>query len=207
MKTPSRQHSASFRSVRRISLLAGGVLLFAVMLLTQTGFATAVRAKAFEESEVKAVFLFNLTKFIVWPHEIKESPQAEFAIAILGTDPFGSHLDKVIASESVKGRKIRIRRYQNRQEVQWQEIDLLFVGREAVGDLAYLRTAARDSGVLTVGDVGGFCQAGGMVNLLTVENRIRIEVNVEETRKSDFLVSAQMLKLAGIVATRTEEDQ
>ncbi|EKD37863.1 MAG: hypothetical protein ACD_75C00965G0002 [uncultured bacterium] len=207
MKTPSRQQSASFRRVRRISVLAGGGLLFFAMLLTQTGFATAVRAKAFEESEVKAVFLFNLTKFIVWPYEIKESPQAEFAIAILGTDPFGSHLDKVIASESVKGRKIRIRRYQNRQEVQWQEIDLLFIGREAVGDLADLRVAARDSGVLTVGDVGGFCQAGGMVNLLTVENRIRIEVNVEETRKSDFLVSAQMLKLAGIVATGTEEDR
>lgn len=207
MKTPSRQHSASFRRARRITVLVGVVLLFFVILLVQTGFATAVRAKAFEESEVKAVFLFNLTKFIVWPNEINDGPQTEFAIAILGTDPFGNHLDKVITSESVKGRKIRIRRYQNRQEVQWQEIALLFIGREMVGDLADLRIAARASGVLTVGDVGGFCQAGGMVNLLTVENRIKIEVNIEETRKSDFLVSAQMLKLAGIVTTGKEEDQ
>lgn len=207
MKTPSRQQSASFRRVRRICVLVGVVLLFVVIPPAHAGFATAARAKAFEESEVKAVFLFNLTKFIVWPNEPNDGPQGEFAIAILGTDPFGSHLDRVITNESVKGRKITIRRYQNRQEVHWREIALLFIGREMVGDMADLRVAARASGVLTVGDIGGFCQAGGMVNLLTVENRIKIEVNVEEARRSDFLVSAQMLKLAGIVTTGTEEDR
>jgi hypothetical protein len=91
--------------------------------------------------------------------------------------------------------------------VQWREIDILFIGREMIDALPDLRVAARNSGVLTVGDFGGFCQAGGMVNLLNVDNRIKIEVNIEETRRSDFVVSAQVLKLAAIVTTGTEDDR
>lgn len=207
MKGSSPQHSVSFRRLRRIFVLVGAISLFFVMGLIPAGFSTAVQAKAFEESEVKAVFLYNLTKFIVWPKEVSEGPPAEFAIAILGNDPFGNHLDKVIMSETVKGRKIAVRRYHEKDEVQWREIDILFIGREMVDALPDLRASARDSGVLTVGDFNGFCQAGGMVNLRNVDNRIKIEVNIEEARRSDFVVSAQVLKLASIVATQTEDDQ
>lgn len=206
MKALSRPHSASFRRLRRSYVLVVAISLFFVMGLNQAGFSTAVQAKAFEESEVKAVFLYNLTKFIVWPKEVNDGPQAEFAIAILGIDPFGNHLNKVIMSETVKGRKIAVRRYHGKDEVQWREIDILFIGREMVDALPDLRASARDSGVLTVGDFNGFCQAGGMVNLLNVDNRIKIEVNIEETRRSDFVVSAQVLKLAAIVTTQTEDE-
>jgi len=207
MKVTSRQQSIFFKGVRRIFILAASGLIFNIIFMAQTGKSIAASATAFEESEVKSVFLFNLTKFIVWPAETEGGAQAEFSIAILGMDPFGRHLDKVIMSETVKGRKIRIRRYRNMEEVQWQEIDLLFIGNEMLDDLPYLSIAARDHGVLTVGGVTGFCRAGGMVNLLTVDNRIKIEVNIAETKRSDFLVSAQMLKLARIVKTGTEDDQ
>lgn len=203
----SQQHSPSLQGLRGIAVLVGVFFCFFVIVLTSAALSTAAHAKAFEEGEVKAVFLYNLTKFIIWPDEVSGGPQEEFAIAILGKDPFGDHLVKVITSETVRGRKISVRRYHKKDEVQWQEIDMIFIGREMAGALADLRGAARDSGVLTVGDFGGFCQAGGMVNLVNVDNRIKIEVNIEETRQSDFVVSAQVLKLAAIVTTRKEDDR
>lgn len=181
-----------------------GVVLY---VLVRLAFPSAVvGAQVFHESEVKAVFLFNLTKFIVWPGEVDDGAKEQFSIAILGTDPFGRHLDRVVLSETVKGRRIGIRHYHKQEEVQWQEIDLLFIGRELLGNLPDLRLAARRSGVLTVGDTTGFCHNGGMVNLLTAGNRVKIEVNLEEAKKSDFAISSQLLKLAGIVTAGTEGD-
>lgn len=184
--------------LRRI-ILAGGVIG-----LLLAAFLPAVRAQVFAEGEVKAVFLFNLTKFIVWPAEVDDGAKTQFSIAILGTDPFGRHLDRVILNETFKGRRIAIRYYQKQQEVDWQEIDLLFIGAEMLGNLSDIRLAARRSGVLTVGDTTGFCRAGGMVNLLTVDNRVKIEINLAEAKNSDFAVSSQLLKLAGIVTTEAE---
>jgi len=185
----------------------GLILVGCVVFFLLAAFLPAVGAQVFAESEVKSVFLFNLTKFIVWPDEIDDGAKTQFSIAILGTDPFGGRLEQVILSETVKGRRIGIRHYQKQEEVQWQEIDLLFIGEEMLGNLADIRLAARRSGVLTVGDTSGFCHAGGMVNLLTAGNRVKIEINLAEAKKSDFAVSSQLLKLAGIVTAGTEGEQ
>lgn len=184
----------------RVFIFAGVVVCF-----LQVALLPAVRAaEIFAESEVKSVFLFNLTKFVEWPEQIDEKEKKQFSIAILGNDPFGRHLDEVMKDETVRGEKIAIRRYRKQEEVHWQDIDLLFVGGELLGDLAKLRHAAHRFGVLTVSDVAGFCHAGGMVNLLTAGSRVRLEVNLEEAKKSDFQISSHVLKLADIVTTGME---
>jgi hypothetical protein len=53
--------------------------------------------------------------------------------------------------------------------------------------------------MLSVSDVEGFGQRGGMVNLLTTGRKIRIEVNMDEARRNGFDISAKLLRLARIV--------
>ncbi|MGH7821749.1 MAG: YfiR family protein, partial [Candidatus Binatia bacterium] len=53
--------------------------------------------------------------------------------------------------------------------------------------------------VLTVGDREGFADRGGMINFRLSENRIRLDINVEATRRAGLRVSSQLLKLARIV--------
>lgn len=193
---------------RLASLFRRALLLqtAAVGLLLST-FLPALGTHIFAESEVKAVFLFNLTKFIVWPEEIEGGPKAKFSIAILGPDPFDRHLDQVIRGETVKGRNITIHHYRNEQEIPWQETDLVFISENMLGSLADIRVAARRAGVLTVGDTAGFCRAGGMVNMPTVDSRVKIEINLGEAKESGFVVSSHLLRLAAIVTTAAEGEQ
>ena len=207
MNSTFRHKSKFLLCFCRNAILVGIVAAILIVFSAGSGVLAMGGNKVFEEGEVKAVFLYNLTKFVVWPEEIKDGEKPGFSIAIIGSDPFGSHLDEVISSETVKGRKITLRRYRDVQEVPWQNIDLLYIGSEMAAYLPELTTAARHFKVLTVGDFVGFCQAGGMVNLLTIDNRIKIEVNIEETRKSEFLVSAKVLNLARIITTTMESDQ
>jgi hypothetical protein len=182
-------------------------MLFLLGLFVPEVHAEKGMAKAFEESQVKAVFLFNLTKFIVWPDGgRRRGDKVDFVIGIIGEDPFEGHLEKVFQNETFKGRHIVIRRYNSQEHLAWPELDLVFIGAEFNRWVPEFRRQARAFGVLTVGDVEGFCLAGGMINLLTIDDRVRIEVNVEETRMSDLAVSAQVLKLARIVATFSGDD-
>jgi hypothetical protein len=52
---------------------------------------------------------------------------------------------------------------------------------------------------LTVSDIGGFAQAGGMIGLVEADQRIRFDINLATTHQANLKLSSQLLKLATIV--------
>ena len=53
--------------------------------------------------------------------------------------------------------------------------------------------------MLTVSDMERFAHRGGIITLLTIQDRIRFEINVEAARRSGVKISSKLLKLANIV--------
>jgi len=56
----------------------------------------------------------------------------------------------------------------------------------------------RNRPVLTVGEVEGFAEQGGIVNLLADQNRITMEINRATAGESRLSISSQLLKLAKV---------
>jgi len=50
--------------------------------------------------------------------------------------------------------------------------------------------------VLTVSDIDGFVEAGGNISLVTVDDRIRFDINRTTVASQQLRLSAQLLKLA-----------
>jgi hypothetical protein len=55
------------------------------------------------------------------------------------------------------------------------------------------------AGVLTVGDTEGFTEAGGMINLTIVDQRVHFEINPDAARRAGMKISSKLLSLAKIV--------
>jgi hypothetical protein len=89
-------------------LLLGLILIIA--LFPERAFSEVSR-----EYKIKAVFLYNFTKFVEWPAESFNSDSAPFTIGILGIDPFGAALD-LLADQSVRGRKIILKKIKRADE-------------------------------------------------------------------------------------------
>ena len=53
--------------------------------------------------------------------------------------------------------------------------------------------------VLTVGDMDGFSQAGGIINFISVDSKIHFEINVDAAQSVGVKISSQLLKLARII--------
>ncbi len=148
------------------------------------------------ESQVKAVFLLNFTRFIEWPSTAFESPDSPFAICILGEDPFGSTLDQVVSGEVVNGRRVVVQRIKRVPEP--RTCHVLFWNKTEKDISRTL--AAVGPGVLTVSDGDGFLRAGGMIGFVIDNRRVRFDINQRVAEHARLKLSSRLLRVARVVA-------
>lgn len=53
--------------------------------------------------------------------------------------------------------------------------------------------------VLTVADMPGFARAGGILDLTTIDDRLRFDVNTTAAERAGLKLSAKLLRLAATV--------
>src|SRR6202166_5421953 len=90
-----------------------GTLIVIISLL----FATALRshAEGLENSDsseylIKAGFIYNFAKLVEWPSTAFAQADSPIVIGILGDDPFGATLDRIVADKKINGRGLVVRR-------------------------------------------------------------------------------------------------
>lgn len=169
-----------------------GVLMVGLMLVA--GDASA----ALSEHRVKAVFLFNFSKFVEWPPSAFAAADAPFVIGVFGRDPFGSDLDDVARGETVNGRPLLVRRVQTVQDA--AACQILFIPQSERASLDDILAALARSNTLTVSDLDGAAQRGAMIRLITDHDKVRLRINVESARAAGLTISSKLLRSAEIVA-------
>jgi YfiR/HmsC-like len=149
------------------------------------------------EYEVKAAFLFNFTKFVEWPDSSFNSPQVPIVIGIIGEDPFGDSLTRIVAGQKVQGRAIVITKYRRGDDL--RRCHILFISASERQHSALILAGLQGAGVLTVSDIDGFAEAGGVMQFVMQENRVRFVVNLGAATQGKLRVSAKLLALAQVV--------
>jgi uncharacterized protein DUF4154 len=150
------------------------------------------------EYQVKAAFLYNFAKFVEWPAAAFADDRAPFTLCIVGEDLFGSALSEIAAHKNVKGRTLAVKHL--KEEAGLRTCHILFVNSSEKKKLARILGILRGSHVLTVGEMDGFGQSGGMINFVLEENRVHFEINVEAADRAGLKISSKLLELAHLVA-------
>lgn len=147
------------------------------------------------EYEVKAAFLFNFLKFVDWPRSAALTPQIR--VLIVGSDPFGSLLDQVVAGRTVRGLPIVVER--RGQADGPRNADLVFVGDQSQDGVRAVLAWVTGYPVLTVGEHEGFLRLGGAIRLKLVNRRVRFDVNVESAEAAGLKINPSLLQVADTV--------
>ena len=148
------------------------------------------------EYQVKASFLYNFARFIQWPDDRFSDENSPIRILIAGNDPFGIDIDKTVEGKRVNGRRIEIRRSQEINTLEFCHI--LFIKPDKKEEMVKILESVKNESILTVGETEGFLQAGGILNFIIRDNRVRFIINPEAASRSRIWVSAQLLKLASM---------
>jgi hypothetical protein len=142
--------------------------------------------------QVKAVYLYNFGKFVSWPAAVSGSES--FPICVIGQDPFGNVLDATLSGETIGGKAVVVRRLSRLPEV--AACRVLFISSSEAGRLREIFAAINKAGVLTVSDIPGFSQRGGMIQFVLQGSKVRFEVDLKAAEDAGLTVSSELLKVA-----------
>lgn len=171
-----------------------------VTLLVAGWLGTAIvgRAQVSREYDLKAVLLFNLTRFVEWPPTAFGDSGTPLVIGILGQDPFGKILDDVVRTESYGRHKITVARFRDIKSI--HDCQILYVCAYERPDLPRILARVGGRPLLTVGDFEDFSSRGGMVGLnQNAAGRIRLRINLGAVRASGLAISGKLLSVAEII--------
>jgi hypothetical protein len=79
------------------------------------------------------------------------------------------------------------------------ECQLLFVSSSEKNRLSEIIGAVKGRPVLTVGELEGFTQRGGIVRFLIESNNVRFEINPDVAERMGLKISSRLLNLAKVV--------
>ncbi len=187
-----------------ILLAAGGAAWAGVTATPASTSATSATAKPVvaAEYQIKAVFLFNFTKYVDWPASAFADAQAPFVIGILGDDPFGSALDDTVRGEKVDGRPLVIQRYSSWQDI--KDCQILYISQSKSAELARIFAGIKGRSILTVGDADNFTDQGGMIWLVTENSKIRLKINLDPVKAANLTISSSLLRAAEVTGRPKE---
>jgi hypothetical protein len=154
----------------------------------------ATVAQPSREYLLKTAFVFNFARYTTWP---PPSPDGPFNLCILGQDDFGT------AAHYLDGQHLRERNI----DVRFHQVDddlsgcqLVYVTQLLAGQLDSLLPRLHAKRMLTVSDIPDFAARGGILGLKIVDNRIRFEANPLAAKRAGLRLSAQLLRLADVIA-------
>jgi len=191
--------------------------LAAILLAVPSGVVYADDASD-REYKVKAAFIYNFLKFVEGGRFApsqggkadKSDPNNVIVIGILGVPPsraaFEEFQDKQVANRSIVVRWFKgfeeLKDEDKKTPQQHPDIEqvrkchVLFLCPSEKPFLQRVLPHLQDSGMLTVGDVPVFLEAGGAINLFIEDKKVRFEINLAATARAKLAVRSSLLRLA-----------
>lgn len=177
--------------------------LVCLLLLPLPGRSAGNRSPS--EYEVKAAMLVNFAKFVEWQQEDFASRDAPLVIGVIGLDPFGNTIDRLVERQTQGTHPFTIRRLADTNGI--TECQVVFITKSAEQNTGKLLGALQEKPVLTVSESEDFTRLGGHIRLYLEGNQIRFEVNVAALERSRIKMHSQVLKLAKITRDGKETSQ
>ncbi len=170
------------------------------------GLLTPFVVQAASPESVKAAVILNLARFTQWQDtSVEPDPYAvnnKFTLCILGEDTTMRDALFALQGRKVGEQSLLLRELGVNHDVALLRgpCNMLFVAKTDY--LSAQRAIAMMEGhrVLVVGEMSGFADIGGGINLLLRDGKIHIQANLEILKNAGLRLDPRLLKLVEVVA-------
>jgi len=165
-------------------------IVFTLLLLSSSQIVLADNVR---EYTIKAAFLYNFSKFIDWP-EGTFIDASGFRICIAGKNPFSDKILSSISENKTKSLQVNIKRIGNDGIVKGCQIVFISEPSSILGK--HIIKSNHQLNLLTVSDEPGFTAGGGVIELFSVNRKVRFKVNLKAAKIANLRISSRLLSLA-----------
>lgn len=150
-------------------------------------------AQDLNEARVKVRLALSLARFTQWPAGAFAAADDPLNVCVVERSDLVAGAFREIAGQAVNGRPLRL---VAPAPLAAAGCHLLFVHASSGPAGLGLVDAAAGRPVLTIGDLDGFAARRGMVELVNVNDAIRMDVNLAAIRSGQLELSSRVLQLA-----------
>ena len=145
-------------------------------------------------SKIKAVFLYNFTKYFEWPEKKKVD---NFIIYVVGkNENLINELKNLAKSKKVGNQDIQIHNSPSYDpSVASHIIYFITEGSKPVNEAA---SKNKNKGALVVAETPGACKSGASINFIIIENKLKFEYSKNTAVKAGLKTNDDFKALAAI---------
>ncbi|PLX95164.1 MAG: hypothetical protein C0621_04405 [Desulfuromonas sp.] len=162
------------------------VLMLAFPLLAAAG-------EKYVEQQLKAAITYNIAKFVNWPDHAFENERSPLRFCILGNIGFSKELMS-LQDRLIGKRPIIIEHSASIADA--SDGHILVIASSERGRLDHIFSMLQQRPILTVSEMNGFAEQGGMINLVNVGKNIRFSINLDATAAAKLELSSKLHALA-----------
>lgn len=146
-----------------------GILLTMVILgwLTTTLHAQEAASK----SDAQALFIYNFTKMIEWPANLKTG---EFVIGVVGSSETVRSLTTATKSKKVGAQSIVVKAFKEANEVNGCHI--VMIAANKMDALVALSARAKSEHMLLISERTGAIEKGAAINFMMTDGKLKYEI-------------------------------
>jgi hypothetical protein len=145
-------------------------------------------------STMKAVFIYNFTKYIEWPDS---DTTGCFKIGVIGNSSIITPLKNIEKEKRVNKIKIKIITINDPREI--KDCRILLIDKSEKHRLADILSEISGKNILTIGDTPDFAASGMAINFIVINEKIKFEINSDALNRAGLKASSHLLKLAILV--------
>ena len=143
------------------------------------------------EPALKAAFIYNFARFTQWPDAWPASEP--FVICVLG-NAVGDALERVVKGRELAAHPIVVSRASPAGPNRGCHV--LYLSGILAGQAGQLVAGLRDAPVLTISDIEGFTDVGGMAQLFFEHGQLRFSIKLDPVKRARLQISSKLLALA-----------
>ena len=142
-------------------------------------------------AKIKAVYLYNFSKYVEWPEEYKSG---NFIVTVIGSSPaLLAELNKM-SEKKVGTQQLIIKTLSSASNVEKSHI--IFIPNEGSAQFADAFDKVKKYSTLVVTEKPGLAKQGAVINFITKENKQKFELNKSNAEKFKLKISSNLSALA-----------
>lgn len=144
------------------------------------------------EAHIKAVYLYNFSKYIEWPTDYR---QGDFIIGVLnGSSHIMAELKKMAASKTAGSQRFIIKNFKSAAEI--GKCNILYVPETSNGELGEVLKKIKGKSTLLVTESVGDAKRGAAINFVSKDSKQEFELNKSNAERCKLVVSTSLSALA-----------
>jgi hypothetical protein len=145
------------------------------------------------EPALKAAFIYNFAKFTEWPTGVVPAVEP-WALCVLGDAAVGEALERAVKGRMLDGHAMGVSRIADVRAGRLCHV--LYVSGLTAAQSAQLLAGMRDQPVLTMSDLDGFTEVGGIAQCFFEHGQLRFNIHRESATRARLQISSRLLALA-----------